>query len=282
MNKKNITSLSITDIKINIIKKIYFYIPIVLITIFYCISAYNRFSFYRDINEFNSDMSLGHYFFYLWKGEMIFSHDLSDNAVKMPAFITFFFLYNGFLICRYLNIKRSFSMGNFYLKCSSNFTWHISKLIWCTISTLLLFGIFFLCTFIFALFSGSISLDTSDDTIRCLWASDYPSLQSNFGQLVLIPFLVLLSTAFIQVLLSLMFSPIIAYTMIIIYYVSSLFLCKSSFIYNYVILLRSDIYDSNGVSYNDGIILNVVLVLLIFITYVLISKRKKEKFIKWK
>ncbi len=280
MSKKNITSLSIVDIKINIIKKMYFYIPVILITIIYCISAYNKYSFYRDINEIRSDMSLGHYFSYLWKGEMIFSHDVSDKTVKIPAFITFFFLYNGFLICRYLNIKRSFSMGNFYLKSSSNFMWHISKLIWCTISTLLLFGIFFLCTFVFALFSGSISLDTSDDIIQCLLGSDYPALQANFGQLVLMPFLVLISTAFIQVFLSLLLSPIIAYTMLIIYYVSSLFLCKSSFIYNYVILLRSDVYDSNGVSYNDGIILNAVLVLLIFITYVLISKKKKEKFIK--
>lgn len=90
MSKRNITSLSIVDIKINIIKKMYFYIPIILITIIYCISAYNKYSFYRDINEIRSDMSLGHYFSYLWKGEMIFSHDVSDKTVKIPAFITFF------------------------------------------------------------------------------------------------------------------------------------------------------------------------------------------------
>jgi len=280
MNKKAIISLSIVDIKINIIKKFYLYIPVILITIFYCISAYNRYSFYYNINELNSEMSLGNYLFYMWKGEEIFSNDSSNNVIKIPAFITFFFLYNGFLICRYLTIKRSFSMGNFYLSGLSNFNWHISKMMWTTINTILYFSIFFIFIIAFSIFFGNASLDTSEDVIYCFSHIDFPTLLSNFGSFVMMPFLILISTAFIQIFLSLILSPIITYTIIVIFYVLSLFFCKSYFIYNYVILLRSDLYDSYGVSYHNGIILNVTLIILIFISYVLLSKKKKEKFIK--
>lgn len=279
MNKRIIIFLSIIDIKVNIIKKIYLYIPVVFITVLYCISAYNTYIFYHDINKVYSDLSLGYYLFYLWKGEMIFSDDISDIGIKIPAFISFFFLYNGFLTCRYLIIKRSFCMRNFYLKCYSSSMWHISKLIWCTISTLLFFFIFFFCTFVFSMFTGSFSLCTSDDIIDCILSSGYPSHLLNFCHLVLMPFLVLISSTFIQVFLSLLFSPIIAYTITIMNYVFSLFICKNYFIYNYAMLLRSDVYDSNGVSYNEGKIIILFLVLLIFITYVLVAKRKKEKYL---
>lgn len=279
MNKKAIILLSTVDVKINIIKKFYLYIPVILITFFYCISAYNRYNFYYNINELNSEMSLGNYLFYLWEGAEIFSKDSSNNVIKIPAFITFFFLYNGFLICRYLTIKRSFSMGNFYLNGLSNFNWHISKMMWTTINTILYFGVFFIFIIVFSIFFGNASLDTSEDVIYCFSHTDFPTLLSNFGSFVMMPFLILISTAFIQIFLSLILSPIIAYTIIVIYYVLSLFFCKSYFIYNYVILLRLDLYNSYGISYYSGIILNVTLIILIFISYVLLSK-KKEKFIK--
>ena len=94
------------------------------------------------------------------------------------------------------------------------------------------------------------------------------------------PLLVLLAAEFIQVLLSLLVSPVIGYAFIIVYYVSSLFICKGGFIFNYVMLLRSDVYDSRGVSVNNGVILDLALVLLSLIAYVIISRTKKEKFIK--
>lgn len=280
MNRKTLTLLSKADIKANILRKFYFYIPVVFIILLYCMQAYNRYSIYHARNEVDSEMTLGNYLFFLWKGEEIYSARFSESVVKIPAFITLFFLYNGFLICRYLNVKRSYSMGNFYLRSSSALNWHMSKLIWCTVSTLLYYASFLASSFLFALFSGNVTLDTSGDVMRCLWNSGYPSLGSPLTSLVLMPLLVLLAAEFIQVLLSLLVSPVIGYAFIIVYYVSSLFICKGGFIFNYAMLLRSDVYDSRGVSVNNGVILDLALVLLSLIAYVIISRVKKEKFIK--
>jgi hypothetical protein len=278
MSKTNFINQLIVDIRINIISKFYLYVPILVIIIFYCVSFLKDYNFALCINEVNSKLSFGDYLFNIWKGEEIFSQNDLRDIFKIPSFITMYFLYNGFIICRYLNIKRSGNMCLYYIRNKSCYQWNTSKLIWCIINSFLYFILTYSIIFLFALFTGNQSLEISEDITLSLNHVMFPAVNSEAVIFIIMPFLILFSTALIQLFLSLLFRPIIAYVAIILIYVVSLFSCKSYFIYNYAMVLRLKIYDRQGVSLKNGILLNVVIISAVLFLYMILSKRRKENF----
>lgn len=253
-----IKSLVIVDIKTNIIKKFFLYLPVFFITLVNCINNYKCFLFFREEGKIFSEISFGDYLFFLWQGGREFTDSLS---FRIPSFITIFFLYSGFLICRYLSVKQSGEMRVFLFAGNSRYVWNLGEIVFCILNTAIYCLTVYATVFVFSLFTGSISLSVSEDVISAV--TDKELLQNGFEAacLVFLPILVLVSALFLQFFVSMFAKPVWAYVSVIVLYAFSLLIKNKFLIYNYCMTDRLCISDSDGLSPNYGIYLNSVLIL---------------------
>lgn len=199
---------------------------------------------------------------------------ISPDAVFNIPFLWFvFMIIPAFLIGDYAVGDLNAYGIQLIVKSRSKLSWWISKTIWCLISVITYFIVIFAVIGGYALATGRPLV--GDSRNWCEYAGVYTSV--DIGELVLhgivVPALTIFTLCMMQMLFSLIFGALTAYVIIIVYDILAAYITYPVFIGNYSMLLRDRAYVYDGLDYSQGMIIELTLLVLTFITGMFIMKK---------
>lgn len=161
---------------------------------------------------------------------------------------------------------------NFLIRSHSRTQFWISKLIWCLITVVLLFIILFVSAIILVAFSGDFSFCLHNEICKNILSFSFDNSKSI---LLLIPFLIILMMTVFQVNISVLWSPVIANLVVVIYMICSVYYSNYFFAYNYCMLCRS-MTEYENIEMKVCVSIAVAFVLML-VSLIMAIKRLKKR-----
>ena len=216
-------------------------------------------------------VSFGDYLFHVFKGMAIIdSNDMSRDIN------VFWIIYNFIIsfIVSYYPFKDLNGYGQqILIRSQKRSYWWVSKCVWTFLCVLIYYLLTYFTISIFVLISGG-----TFDLIPQYSIQGVDAVVLNIGVIVLIgivlPMLTSLCFSLLQLLLSLIFKPILSIMIILALMTFSIFICTDWSIGNYTMVARSVYLTENGVDPTNGLIIMSVISVLSIITGLVIFKRK--------
>lgn len=159
-------------------------------------------------------------------------------------------------------------------------TWWLSKWTWLFLNSLILFLTYIVTIVLFSICKGvPFALASSPDMTDLLYINywDYISISLSGNKVklisIMLPFLVLFSLSTLQLLFTLIISPMFSFFLILSVLIVSAFATSPFLIGNYAMSQRSTFMIKNGVNPCEGIWILVIAILIIFIVGAVMFKR---------
>ncbi|WMJ22204.1 hypothetical protein RBG61_09360 [Paludicola sp. MB14-C6] len=256
MRKSN--KLFFYDLKYGIVKKIYRYIPIILITFFYLI--YMKYTIQNSLMPDNP--SWGDYLLWMFYGMEPY---IPEERFIIPMAWLFMQVYIIMMVGNYA-IHDLYGFGQqIMLRSKKRNYWWFSKCLYCVSTVLLYYIIINLIVFLYAIFSGAqLTLNTTQ-CVTCFMHSNDASLLSDNGWILstfVLPVLTSCTFCFMQLALSFLIKPFYSYVAIIAIYIASLFYNTPLLIGNYSIIARNTVLKAGATSFGIASISNIVIMLI--------------------
>ncbi len=199
---------------------------------------------------------------------------ISPEALFIIPFLWFVFMLIPAFLIGYYAVDDLNAYGlQLIVKSRSKLSWWISKSIWCLLSVVAYFAVIFAVIGGYALLTGRPLIGDSGNW--CEYAGVYTPV--DIGELILhgiaTPALTIFALCMLQMLLSLIFGALAAYVIIIAYNILSAYITSPIFISNYSMLLRDKAYVYDGLNYSQGMIIEVVIIVVTFVTGMVIMKK---------
>lgn len=159
------------------------------------------------------------------------------------------------------------------IRSGSRNKWMISKMIWCFITTVMMFIIIYGIDFAFS-GGGFIRTDVICNRIIGFQIPEYINNSQLLFMLIILPFFTMLAMAQIQLTLSLVFSPVIGFLITNIISFFSAYYTTPWLIGNYAMIQRNKMFIPDGISTDTALIVDVLIFLSMGIFQILYFKRK--------
>lgn len=249
-----------------------YFIFVPLITFFICQRAFYTFSEHGVA-------TIGDYFIFCMAGIEPFQFGMGEQF-RFP--IQWIILLGGMLYTS-LNYPRQ-DIGTYgqqmLIRMDSRMTWWLSKWTWLFLNALILFLTYIVTIVLFSIYKGvPFALASSPDMTDLLYTNywDYISISLSGNEVklisIILPFLVLFSLSALQLLLTLIISPMFSFFLILSVLIVSAFATSPLLIGNYAMSQRSTLMIKNGVNPCEGIWILVIAILIIFIVGAVMFKR---------
>ena len=214
--------------------------------------------------------------FFVWRG---FQFGMGEQF-RFP--IQWIILLGGMLYTS-LNYPRQ-DIGTYgqqmLIRMDSRMTWWLSKWTWLFLNSLILFLTYIVTIILFSICKGvPFALASSPDMTDLLYINywDYISISLSGNKVklisIMLPFLVLFSLSTLQLLFTLIISPMFSFFLILSVLIVSAFATSPFLIGNYAMSQRSTFMIKNGVNPCEGIWILVIAILIIFIVGAVMFKR---------
>lgn len=209
-----------------------------------------------------AEPSFGNYVIKWMRGIKPVQYTTRERQVAMP--FEWLVLQIGYLmmIARYTAADLKQNGYKLFLRIGNKSTWWYGKCIWVMISTLLYYVIFYGILSGFAFFTGKFRLDATSE----IWVGGIGKLTNPDGiiQIFLMPVLTGVVIGLGQILLELIFSPMVAIIINCGYMLASLYWCNPLLLGNYSMIERNSAFiGEKGVSSLTGVILSMAAMMVI-------------------
>lgn len=248
------------------------YIPLVLIIVVSCLY------FYKRVDD-KTTLAIGDYIINFFKGEIPYVMTSKEKPFDIPALLAFYIMYFALIIS--WKISSFFTSGAYQkvIRLQSRkrvHMHHISSLFQETFAYWMLTYVIFL---LFALCSNARFV-LPDSAIQLKYSGiDISNLSAvTLGiHLIILPFVILVSIAFLQYAITLLTSTIISFVLIAVLLVASVFYFHPLLFGNYLMVIRHEAFLSYGARWEIGIFISLIIIVISF-QFSYLNLRKKDLF----
>lgn len=246
------------------------------ISFFLKLSDYTRFyeiGSWKELSISSSDVAL-----YCFGGMLRF---VPENATAFHLPILWIMMTSG--IC-YLTLQYPYrdisQMGiQIIIRSGGKVSWWLSKCLWSTTTVVSSFVIIHVMIIIICNIAG-IPVSLSVNTLVCqgiygLTAFNEPDGKSVVWFIYILPMLVCGGISILQMLLSLVFKPFVAFVCVSVLFISNVYFYSPYLIGNYAMPLRANIFGNGSLRYSTGLILCLVLYVLYIGIGAIVIKNKE-------
>lgn len=259
-----------------------------LILAFLCIIIFA--DFYRKALFVNSlpgngkEATIINFLFYFFEGKEPFTPS-PDNKFVFPAVWLIIFLYAAYVTLDYPFQNLTEHGTQVIFRIGSRRMWWFSKCFWVALSTLLYFSILYIVIFILCIvFHIDVTLGFSDKinmNAMCLSFQNPASAGQVAMMVYVLPLMTALAVNFIQLCMGLFVKKIYTFLISALLLFSSTYFQTPVAVGNFAMIKRSTFYQNGGMTIEQGMIVNSLLVIaMIIIGYLRIRKYdiiKKEE-----
>lgn len=253
--------LFIFDFKNGILKNKLFFISVITLSIVFCID----FTVKTNIMEkYNFSYSFGDVIMYIYGGMKEYT-PIREERFSFPAIwvILMMLLLFGTLNYPYNNLHSSGKQILFRTQGRS--LWWLSKCMWNIAYNILYHGFIWLCILLYCILSGyEIGFNINTESMMYIFNLHDYELVSNLINIpiyvFMVPILISVVLNLIQMTFSLFVKPIFSFLIMSCITISSAYIMKPYFIGNYAMLIRSDCVINEGINFNIGILISVILI----------------------
>lgn len=199
----------------------------------------------------------------------------SQTKFNIPIIYMGIFIFISFIIGNYTMNDLSHRGIQIVIRCQSRYQWIFSKILWNLTAVCAAYMIVLLISVLFGGNSTELTAEIADrmmhfNNVKESGLSDNMLLLRMFGMSILVS----ISVAQLQMAISLLLSPVIAYFIVIAGAFLSAYMTSPYLIGNYYMLQRSSMFLDDGVNYITGIIICVlILAVSIWMDFVVIKHK---------
>lgn len=256
--------LMIYDWKKGILKKFYCYLLLFLFCGVLFFDFYQRTAIEMNISWKESSVDSMNLFLYVLQGKLPFDPNI-ESTFQLPIKWLLIFLYASFLALNY-PYKDFVGYEQQRMKCSlSRSLWWKSKCLWLLNVTIVYYLVFYISLSCFCIvFGGEISMEYDPRLNEYLLQSGLVEITE--GELLLLvfvlPVLTSLGISYIQMFMGLFWDRVYCYLFSAAYLFASTYYSFHFFTGNFAMIKRSVFYRNNGFMIWQGIIINIVIIVL--------------------
>lgn len=165
---------------------------------------------------------------------------------------------------------------SFILRVKSKKQWWTSKVVWCVLTVIIYYSLFFIAALIFSALFGTVSFKVSNLIASRLFDIDI-SVVDVFDiifSFLLLPMIISVAMALFEAMLNLILKPVYTFLIIICYLTASAFYCRVYLLFNFSMVLRHDFYGVNGVANKNGVLIAACLAVACYLIGAAFIKRK--------
>ncbi len=211
---------------------------------------------------------------------MFIGNEPFDAAIKKGinlsviwfVFHSLLFSYIGFYVVD--DLKKNAT--SFILRVKSKKQWWTSKFIWCVLTVIIYFALFFTVSLIFTVFFGKVSFSADKMIASKLFEINISdiSVYNIIFTLFLLPMIIAVSIAVFEAVISLILKPFYSFLIVVCYLAASAFYCSVYLLFNFSMIIRNNFYGINGMTNECGIFIAVVFAFICYLAGLFIIKRK--------
>ena len=211
---------------------------------------------------------------------MFIGNEPFDAAIKKGinlsviwfVFHSLLFSYIGFYVVD--DLKKNAT--SFILRVKSKKQWWTSKFIWCVLTVVIYFALFFTVSLIFTVFFGKVSFSADKMIASKLFEINISdiSVYNIIFTLFLLPMIIAVSIAVFEAVISLILKPFYSFLIVVCYLAASAFYCSVYLLFNFSMIIRNNFYGINGMTNECGIFIAVVFAFICYLAGLFIIKRK--------
>lgn len=256
------------------------YLIAVLIFVVRVFTVYRSVQFYCDAESITGQGSIGDYMLCMFRGMAIMQYGSIEEKVLIPIE---WLILCGF--CLYLTAAYSAQgisvQGQQVFIRTSRGKWWLSKCIWCTVSC----AIYFACEMVViigAAFLTPITFHLNNTPkvttflfSEVLWGDEISLMPTSvILYAVLLPFITLTAISMIQTCLNLVIRPAVSFLICFMVYIAAAYFPNGWLIGNGAMVMRSQLFDANGLAAEKELIAASLLLLLsVGVGYILIQRK---------
>lgn len=261
----------IYDIKNGIIYKLKLYIPVIILSIYNCLSI--------DMNYRNHIPNLSNYIIGIFGGMKVFEGTGPSSRFEMPTIWLLFFLYLTFLV-GYYPYKDMDSFGRLImLKQKGRVKWWINKCVWNFATVIVYFTMTYMTMLVYAIANNRTGLTPNSRVVEKMYGINLENVDITPAMViqlcVILPLIISIGMSIMQMFLGLFIRPVYSNIISICAIAGTAFVCRDYFVDNYIMFVRNKcVIGENGVDYWRGIIMSIVMILIGIIGGVIQINRK--------
>lgn len=262
MNIKMLKKAIFYDIRNGIIKKkIFIIIPVII----FFINCIQYGTIIQGLDKSGSDITLMDYIIFTFKGNKEYIKE--EGFYKLPMTYLAIVLFIGFIVSNYPVHELKEYGTRYMLDFQKKIYWWIGKCVWSILNVVCFYLTGFITIFFYTVITGGkISFSLGNDI---LYYGEFLKLDESGFKLILNTFIlsIIVMVALMQIVITLQFilNPIIAYILLVIYFISSAFFKSEYLLGNGLMLKRNIITSGSGVVFFNCVIYSILIWLVFFV-----------------
>lgn len=253
------------DFDRGIIKRKYLYLLIAAVTVLLCVIAHMKVQNLQKFGRVEGAVSAADMYMTFFKGSNIVNPDDGKNFYMSEQYLLMS-LSAAFMIGSYA-VRDLYGYGQqIIIRSKSTIKWWLGKIVWCFVSNAAVHLIIFLTMSLISVLNGySFSMKLNRTLLAAL---GYMQCQSGISEgsmiilLFVMPFMSTFALCMLQMLLSIIFSPIIALAAVMAEMTACVYSNMGIFLSNGLMLIRNNIFYVNGTNNADMLAVEFLTVVL--------------------
>lgn len=252
------------DIVNGILHKVYSYLPLFIVCVFFFVDFYLKVSYYSEYHA-ESTATITNFLFYFFQGKEPFTPEL-DNKFTIPVMWLLIFLYAAYVTLEYPFHNLMEHGTQVIIRVRSKKIWWLSKCLWVLISTCTYFAVLYLIMLILSsFFNIEISFHYADYINESIMGIQFEKTLSSVQVLMLIcvlPVMTSVSINLIQLCMGLFFKQIYGFLITAILLFASSYFQSPVAIGNFAMIKRSILCNTGEMTIKQGIIVNGIIIIV--------------------
>lgn len=253
------------DFDRGIIKRKYLYLLIAAVTVLLCVIAHMKVQNLQRVGRVEGAVSAADMYMTFFKGSNIVNPDDGKNFYMSEQYLLMS-LSAAFMIGSYA-ARDLYGYGQqIIIRSKSTIKWWLGKIVWCFVSNAAVHLIIFLTMSLISVLNGySFSMKLNGTLLAALGYMQGQS-EISVGNMTLLlfvmPFMSTFALCMLQMLLSIIFSPIIALAAVMAEMTACVYSNMGIFLSNGLMLIRNNIFYVNGTNNADMLAVEFLTVVL--------------------
>lgn len=253
------------DFDRGIIKRKYLYLLIAAVTVLLCVIAHMKVQNLQKFGRVEGAVSVADMYMTFFRGSNIVNPDDGKNFYMSEQYLLMS-LSAAFMISSYA-ARDLYGYGQqIIIRSKSTIKWWLGKIVWCFVSNAAMYLIIFLTMSLISALNGySFSMKLNGTLLAALgyMSSQFEISAGNMTLLLFVmPFMSTFALCMLQMLLSIVFSPIIALVAVMAEMTACVYSNMGIFLSNGLMLIRNNIFYVNGTNNADMLAVEFLTVVL--------------------
>lgn len=260
-----LSQLVLNDIDRGVIKRKHVYLLTALLLVMVCIAVSMKLNAQGTKERINGSVSIADIYMAFFRGSPVINPDDGKNFYLSEAYLLLT-VGAAYIVGSYA-VRDLYGVGmQIIIRCRSVRQWWFSKIIWCAISSAFIHLTIFLSMLMISIINHyELTLSVNSSVLLNLGYgnSELPvTAPEIFIMCFLLPYLSTFSLTLLQMLLSLILSPVIAFVLIMAEAAACIYSSSGLFLSNGLMFIRNNMFCNSGTDIREMLICTIMAVII--------------------